>query len=93
MVRPHRLELPGALYRINACGDERDDIYFRDGERRVLLGVLGNLPGSTKSSEARSRQKERPDTLAFPRNMFVCVTASVRAPLKAWLKPASASKK
>ncbi len=43
MARPLRLEFPGALYHITARGDAHEDIYRGDGDRRMFLGLLGDV--------------------------------------------------
>lgn len=43
MARPLRLEFSGALYHVTARGDRREDIFFRDEDRREFLSVLGEV--------------------------------------------------
>ena len=41
MARPLRLEFPGALYRITACGNAQQPIFLEDGDRHQFIRVLG----------------------------------------------------
>jgi len=41
MARPLRLEFAGALYHLTARGNARADIFVDDGDRRLLLDLLG----------------------------------------------------
>lgn len=41
MARPLRLEFPGSIWHVTARGNERKDIVADDGDRRLLLGLLG----------------------------------------------------
>lgn len=41
MVRPLRIEFPGALYHLTARGDGRKDIYLDDEDREQFLALLG----------------------------------------------------
>ena len=43
MVRPLRLEFPGALYHVTTRGDGREDIYLGDEDRRGFLDLLGDV--------------------------------------------------
>ncbi|MCP4489553.1 MAG: hypothetical protein GY820_19890 [Gammaproteobacteria bacterium] len=43
MVRPLRLEFPGALYHITSRGDRREDIYRDDQDRQLFLSVLSRV--------------------------------------------------
>jgi REP element-mobilizing transposase RayT len=42
MSRPLRIEIPGALYDVTARGNRRDVIYDDDGDRWLLLDILGD---------------------------------------------------
>jgi REP element-mobilizing transposase RayT len=42
MARPLRLEFAGALYRVTARGDRREDIHEDDENREASLSVLAN---------------------------------------------------
>lgn len=41
MVRPLRIEYPGAVYRVTSCGDRRERIAHDDADRTFFLTVLG----------------------------------------------------
>ncbi len=41
MVRPLRVEFPGAVYHLTARGDRKERIFLDDDDRRVFLGRLG----------------------------------------------------
>lgn len=41
MVRPLRLEFPGALYHVTSRGDRREDIYEDNDDRERFLEILG----------------------------------------------------
>lgn len=41
MSRPLRLELPGALYHVSACGNAGCPIFLSDGDREEFLALLG----------------------------------------------------
>lgn len=43
MARPLRLEFAGALYHITSRGDQREDIYDDDVDRRQFLDLLGEV--------------------------------------------------
>ena len=43
MVRPLRLEFPGALYHVTARGDRREDIYLGSEDRSGFLDLLGEV--------------------------------------------------
>ena len=43
MVRPLRLELPGALYHITSRGDGREDIFLSDDDRVAWLETLAEV--------------------------------------------------
>lgn len=43
MGRPWRVEYPGALYHVLSRGNERRDIFFDDGDRRLFLNTLGEM--------------------------------------------------
>lgn len=43
MVRPLRIEFPGALYHITARGDRREAIYEEDADFLMYLGVLSEV--------------------------------------------------
>ena len=44
MARPLRLEFAGALYRLTSRGDQREDIFESDQDKRLFLGILGDEP-------------------------------------------------
>ncbi len=41
MVRPLRIEYPGAVYHVTARGDRRERIAHDDADRALFLAVLG----------------------------------------------------
>jgi REP element-mobilizing transposase RayT len=41
MSRPLRIEFPGAVYHVTACGDRREPIVVDEGDRERLLDVVG----------------------------------------------------
>ncbi len=41
MVRPLRIEFPGAVYHVTARGDRREPIFDDDGDRELLLAIVG----------------------------------------------------
>ena len=43
MARPLRVTYPGALYHVTSRGDNRGTIYLDEGDRRMWLGILGNV--------------------------------------------------
>ncbi|ADE13452.1 protein of unknown function DUF1568 [Nitrosococcus halophilus Nc 4] len=43
MVRPLRIEFSGALYHVTSRGDRKEDIYQDDADRKIYLGVLGEV--------------------------------------------------
>lgn len=43
MVRPLRIEFPGALYHVTARGDRREPIFEDDEDRRVFLSTLAEV--------------------------------------------------
>ncbi len=43
MVRPLRIEIPGALYHLTSRGDRREAIYLSDEDRRHWLTLLGQV--------------------------------------------------
>lgn len=43
MVRPLRLEYPGALWHVTSRGNERSPIFRDDEDRRLFLNVLGDV--------------------------------------------------
>jgi putative transposase len=43
MVRPIRLEFPGALYHITSRGDRQEDIYEIDADRSLFLHTLAEV--------------------------------------------------
>ena len=43
MARPLRLEFAGALYHVTSRGDRREDIFESDQDRRLFLGILGEV--------------------------------------------------
>ena len=43
MVRPLRLEFPGALYHVTSRGDRREDIYEDDDDREKFLEILASV--------------------------------------------------
>ena len=43
MVRPLRIEFPGALYHVTPRGDGREDIYRGDSDRQAFLAVFGEV--------------------------------------------------
>ncbi len=43
MVRPLRIEIPGALYHLTSRGDRREAIYLSDEDRRYWLTLLGQV--------------------------------------------------
>lgn len=42
MVRPLRIEFPGALYHVTARGNRRESIFVNDSDRVALLRILGD---------------------------------------------------
>ena len=40
MARPLRLEFPGAVYHVTACGDRREPIFLDDEDRQSFLDLL-----------------------------------------------------
>src|SRR5947208_2736993 len=53
MVRPLRIEFPGAVYHVSSCGDRRESIFVDDEDRQGLLGVVAQ-PLSRFDNEALS---------------------------------------
>lgn len=47
MVRPLRLEFPGALYHVISRGNERSPIFRDDWDRGFFLGILGSVVRTT----------------------------------------------
>lgn len=43
MARPLRIELSGGLYHVTARGNQREDIYFTDDDRREWLRLFGQI--------------------------------------------------
>ncbi len=43
MARPLRIEFAGALYHVTSRGDAQEDIYREDEDRRLFLGILGEV--------------------------------------------------
>ena len=43
MARPLRIEYPGAFYHITTRGVGRQNIFFKDCDKKMFLGKLGNL--------------------------------------------------
>jgi len=43
MVRPLRIEFPGAFYHVTARGDRRDTIYENDEDRAAFLEILQDV--------------------------------------------------
>ncbi|WP_303905228.1 REP-associated tyrosine transposase [Thiohalomonas denitrificans] len=43
MARPLRIEFAGALYHVTSRGDGQEDIYRDDEDRRLFLGILGEV--------------------------------------------------
>ncbi|QBQ54057.1 transposase [Nitrosococcus wardiae] len=43
MARPLRIEFSGALYHVTSRGDRKEDIYQDDADRKIYLGVLGEV--------------------------------------------------
>ena len=43
MARPLRIEFPGAVYHITSRGDRREAIFEDDGDRALLLNVVGQM--------------------------------------------------
>jgi hypothetical protein len=41
MVRPLRIEYPGAIYHIPSQGNARERIFLEDADRRIFLDVFG----------------------------------------------------
>lgn len=53
MGRPHRIEFPGALYHMTSRGNGKQNIYTRDHDRRLWLGLFheartGNFLGGER---------------------------------------------
>ena len=43
MARPWRIEFEGALYHILSRGNQRQDIFLNDADRRLFLDTLGQM--------------------------------------------------
>jgi len=43
LARPLRIEFPGAVYHITSRGDRREAIFEDDGDRALLLNVVGQM--------------------------------------------------
>jgi REP element-mobilizing transposase RayT len=43
MARPLRIEYPGAVYHVTARGNRREDIFFGDADREMLLEILAGV--------------------------------------------------
>ena len=43
MVRPLRIEYPGALYHVTSRGDRQEAIFDGDQDRTAFLNVLGEV--------------------------------------------------
>ncbi len=43
MVRPVRIEFPGALYHVTSRGNRREAIYEEDADRELFLEILGQV--------------------------------------------------
>ncbi|MBB5204717.1 hypothetical protein HNQ51_002031 [Inhella inkyongensis] len=41
MSRPLRIEFPGAIYHLTSRGDRREPIFEDDGDRELLLDIVG----------------------------------------------------
>ena len=54
MARPWRIQFPGAIYHVTARGNNRQDIFAGDDDRRLFLELL-----------ARAADRFRLDLFAF----------------------------
>jgi len=43
MVRPLRLEFPGALYHVTARGNAGQDLFLNEDDRRAFLDILDEV--------------------------------------------------
>ncbi len=43
MARPLRIEYPGAFYHITTRGVGRQNIFFKDCDKKVFLEIMGDL--------------------------------------------------
>ena len=43
MPRQLRIQYPGALYHVTACGDRREDIVHDEDDREMLLATLAGM--------------------------------------------------
>lgn len=43
MARPLRIEFPGAIYHITSRGNEKKQIFFDDGDRKIFLEILADV--------------------------------------------------